>query len=114
MVNDTVPRSGGNFAVGLFALTLIAFVVESQLTQVFSSEARCDHKNLTIPVCSSTFRPYCIIGNLCFYCTSSLPHEPALACIHLDTHQLHRPLVIRDHISPPFRIPYLDYKLFNI
>lgn len=31
-----VPRFGGKLAVALFALTLIAFVTESQLTQVSS------------------------------------------------------------------------------
>jgi hypothetical protein len=44
---DVLPRFGGKFAVGLFALTLIAFVTESQLTQVFSLAVRNDHNNLT-------------------------------------------------------------------
>lgn len=49
---DVSPRFGGKCAVSLFALTLVAFVAESQLTQVFAPVVRNDCDNLISCMCS--------------------------------------------------------------
>jgi hypothetical protein len=87
----SLPRLGGNLAVILFVLTLIAFVVESQLTQVralFRSIDFCISPHLY-----SMFKVLFAFDNQFYFCASLINKPIPLSPIFARSYIVHSSLV---------------------
>ena len=100
---DASPTPGGKWAGVLFALTLLAFVLESQLTQVrLRYVLSLDMNGLTLILCSMSKR---ILGSgsPILYCESSV-HQLKAKLTKL--RQIYRTFRLRDNVSSTLPIPH--------
>jgi hypothetical protein len=78
----SLPQTGGKTAIVLFILTLIAFVVESQLTQVrvsfYSSFKRFLHLTFSLSIKKSMYKARFIIASRSSSCTSIQENVPSV------------------------------------
>jgi hypothetical protein len=96
------PLTGGKTAIVLFILTLIAFVLESQLTQVrVSSYSTVSSSSFSLHKKKSMYKARFIIASRSSYCTSlrdillSVENPPHMLVLP----QLYCSLVLGHHLS---------------